>query len=124
MSTVFGAQTGNGFVIFTIGNEVAVNIPEARELEQFVVVFVITTLYVPGIVAEKLDIFPGLLAPFGTIHAYEYAPGKFGVAVKIALEPAQIVSLFTKAIGKAFTVTVPETLALKHEVTVFVITTL
>ncbi len=46
-----------------------VTIPDALKLTQPVVVFVITTLYVPGTEVVNVATFPGGFAPVGIVHA-------------------------------------------------------
>lgn len=78
----------------------------------------------PATVVEKLATFPGADAPTGTVHAYEYVPATPGEAVTTAGVPAQTTGLLTVAVGSGLIVTVPEALALTHNVVVLVITTL
>lgn len=51
-------------------------------------------------------------------------PAAPGVAVTVAVAPAQTVGLFTVTVGIGLTVTIPEALALTHNVVVFVRITL
>ena len=48
---------------------VTVSIPEPLILAHPDVVFVITTLYVPGALAVKLATLPGLVTTAGVVHA-------------------------------------------------------
>jgi len=46
--------------------------------------------------------------PIGTVQMYVYVPVTPGVAVTVAVPPAQITGLFTVTVGTAFTITVPD----------------
>jgi hypothetical protein len=54
-----------------VGSGLIVTVPEADVLTQLVVVFVITTEYVPAVVVVNVATFPGADAPAGTVHTYE-----------------------------------------------------
>ncbi len=62
------AQTVGLFTV-TVGNASIVNIPDADALTQPVLILVIVTEYVPAVVVEKLETFPGAKAADGTTHA-------------------------------------------------------
>ena len=62
------AHTVDEFTV-TVGKGSTVTVPLADKDEQFVVVLVITTLYVPATVEVKLATLPGAVAPAGTVQA-------------------------------------------------------
>ena len=53
----------------TVGNGFTVTVPDAEALTQFVVVFVMITLYVPAVVVVKDATLPGAGTPPGTVQA-------------------------------------------------------
>ena len=80
-----GATAANVGVMFGL----TVTVPFADSEMQPVLVFVIITLYVPSTEVVNVTTFPGLFAPAGTVHTYEYVPVWDGVAVIVAEFPSQ-----------------------------------
>jgi hypothetical protein len=58
-----------------------------------------------------------LVSPPG-LHKY-VPPIAEGVAVKVAADPLQIVTLFTETVGALFTVTIPKEVGLTHPFKVY-----
>ena len=121
--TVAAPEQIDGLFTVTVGFGFNITVPLAEVLEHPVAVLVMITLYDPETVAEKDATLPGLVAPVGTVHAYEYVPAGEGVAVTVALD-AQTVGLFTVTVGKGLTVTVPLADVLEHPVVALVMITL
>ena len=109
---------------FTLGRLFTIKTPMAKELAQLVAESVISTWYTPGIFDLKLFTLPGSITPAGQVHLYKYVPVCNGVAIIVAVLPAQMLGLFTSTLGNGLTVMLPVVLRLLHFVRVSVIITL
>ncbi len=58
-----------GLFTVTVGSALMVTTPEPLVLAQFVVVLVITTLYVPAVAVVKLATLAGFVTPAGVVQA-------------------------------------------------------
>ena len=109
----------------TFGFGVTVKVPEPLPLQSLPSVTI--TEYDPATLVVKLATSPGLLAPLGTVHAYENGVAVLPVTVAVIVAGrslAQTVGEFTDNTGFEFTVSVVDLVspAWPHEVLLVTVT--